>query len=149
MSRFASSSARADLAPASRPMSQNVPECPTAQILDPAPAESPFESHLAQLSAEQVVALEMLMLGYADSRVAEAVRATRRTIYRWRTCPGPFRSEFLARRQALLAQADQRLRDMVHPSLDVLRNALDNPATSLRAAIALLRLARHHSDDQP
>jgi len=109
------------------PMSPNVPECPAA-------AE--------RLSDKQRAAIELLLLGKRPSDIAAALDVDRRTVFRWRQ-DEPFREELDRCRRELWAGAAERLRALVHPSLDVMEQHLRDryDRNRFRAASSVLRLA--------
>ena len=67
----------------------------------------------------------------------------RRTIYRWRQNP-EFSGTLEQRRLELWEEASERLRALVHPSLDVLEHQLADryDRARFRAAATVLRLAK-------
>ena len=98
---------------------------------------------LAHLPAadKQRAAQELMLTGKSLRAVAEAIGVTPRTLYAWRQ-DARFREELARRRDELWSTIAQRLRGMVHPSLDVLDEHLDDPhdKSRFKAATALLRL---------
>ena len=115
-------------------MSQDVPECPNpGDRLNGAPPS---------LTDKQLAAIELLLRGKSMSAVATALSMDRRTLYRWRQ-EEPFRFELECRRRELWDEAADRLRGMVHPSLDILERELADryDGARHRAATAVLRLA--------
>ena len=61
-------------------------------------------------------------------------------MYRWRTDHPAFGLELARLRKLVWQQETHRLRAMVGPALDAIQRQLDDQRTSLRAAMALLRL---------
>ncbi len=94
------------------------------------------------LSDKQKSAIELLVLGHSLGATAEAIDVDPKTLYNWRQDPD-FIEALEARRAELWDQAAQRLRAMVHPSLDILQQDLGNrhERARFRAATAVLRLA--------
>ena len=94
------------------------------------------------LSDKQQAAVELLVLGHALGETAGAIDVDAKTLYNWRQDPD-FIEALEARRSELWDQAAQRLRAMVHPSLDILEQDLGNrhERARFRAATAVLRLA--------
>ena len=92
------------------------------------------------LSARQWKAIEALLRGGSDAKAAEAAQVDRGTVYRWRTDHPAFGLELARLRKQAWQQETHRLRAMVGPALDAIQRQLDDPRTSLRAAMALLRL---------
>jgi hypothetical protein len=93
------------------------------------------------LSEAQRRAIDLLIEGKSQVKVAESVSVTARTLYNWMH-DDDFRIALDARRRDLWATAAERLRAMLHPAIDVLEAQLSNPYEPLRirAANALLRL---------
>src|SRR5258708_730641 len=90
--------------------SHNFPELPTS---DDCLNESPSSLN----DDKQRIAIELLLGGKSFSAVAQAVQVSRRTIYTWRQDPA-FQRELEHRGEELWSGAAERLRAMVHPSLD-------------------------------
>src|SRR4051794_33729170 len=112
--------------------SQNFPKLPTSgdRLNEP----------LSSLNEKQQAALRLLIEGKTFSAVAEAVGVTRRTLYTWREDPD-FAEELQRRREELWSDAAERLRAMVHSSLDIFQEHLSDPydRARFRAANAILR----------
>jgi hypothetical protein len=108
-------------------VSENVPECPTGENA---------------LSPKQNAAIELLLLGRNMRDIAEAIGIDRRTLFRWRQ-DELFREELDQRRCELWSVAADRLKALVHPSLDVLEKELSDrfDRTRHRAAATILRLS--------
>jgi len=117
--------------------SENVRECPIA-------GDSLNEQGVS-LNERQRAAIEMLLAGKSVGAIAQALDIDPRTLYRWRQ-EEAFRAELEARRRALWDEAAERLRAMVHPSLDILERQLADRYDRARfvAANAVLRLAGVH-----
>ena len=100
----------------------------------------PIGAH--ELSEKQKSAIELLVLGHALGETAEALGVDARTLYNWRQDP-VFIEALEQRRAELWSNAAERLRAMVHPSLDILQQDLANrhERARFRAATAVLRLA--------
>ena len=115
-------------------MSENVRECPT-------PADR-LNAAVDLLTDKQRAAIELLLRGKSMTAAATAVDVDPRTLYRWRQ-EEPFRFELECRRRELWDEAADRLRGMVHPSLDILERELADryDGARHRAATAVLRLA--------
>jgi hypothetical protein len=94
------------------------------------------------LSAKQSAAIELLLLGKKMSGIAAAVGVDPRTLYRWRQDEA-FRTELDRCRRELWSGAAERLRALVHPSLDVMEQHLRDryDRNRFRAASSVLRLA--------
>jgi transposase-like protein len=93
------------------------------------------------LNEKQKNAIELLVCGKQLSEVAAAVEVDPRTLYRWRRDEN-FKRELDRRREEVWSFAADRLRSMVHPSLDVLKQQLEDryEHTRFRAAETVLRL---------
>jgi transposase-like protein len=104
----------------------NVSECPAASD---------------SLNEKQLAAIDLLSRGKSYTAVAKSVDVDRRTIYRWRQKP-EFAGTLEQRRLELWEEASERLRALVHPSLDVLEQQLGDPYDRARfnAATAILRM---------
>ena len=94
------------------------------------------------LSEKQKAAIELLVLGNTLGETAEAIDVDPKTLFNWRRDEA-FADALSARRAELWDEAAQRLRAMVHPSLDILEQDLANrhERARFRAATAVLRLA--------
>src|SRR5439155_26761383 len=95
-----------------------------------------------RLSEKQHAAIELLLLGKSFAAIAKAIEVDRKTIYNWRQNPG-FCGELDRRREEMWGEASERLRALVHPSLDALEAQLQDRYDRARfqAANTLLRLA--------
>jgi transposase-like protein len=94
------------------------------------------------LSDKQRAAIELLILGQRMSCIAGAVGIDPSTLYRWRQDEA-FRTELDRCRRELWSGAAERLRALVHPSLDVMEQHLRDryDRNRFRAASSVLRLA--------
>ncbi|MGB7159582.1 MAG: hypothetical protein WBD40_16060 [Tepidisphaeraceae bacterium] len=94
------------------------------------------------LSDKQRMAIELLLAGKNLATVAERVEVSPRTLYAWRQ-DELFRAALDRRRHELWNGAAERLRALVHPSIDVLEQQLGDEydRARVRAAGMLLRLA--------
>ena len=108
-------------------MSEDVRKCPDAENA---------------LSPKQRAAIDLLLLGKSASDTARAVEVDPRTVYRWRH-DERFADELQRRHRELWSLAAERLKALVHPSLDVLEKQLADrfDRTRFRAAAAILRLS--------
>jgi hypothetical protein len=111
-------------------MSQDVPKCPVLKN---------------SLHEKQLAAVEMLVLGQALTSVAKALEIDRRTLYRWRK-DDAFLAVLNARRREVWGDVVGRLRDLTHPSLEVMAQHLEDQydRARFRAAALILRLAHLH-----
>jgi hypothetical protein len=117
-----------------QPASQDFPEFPTPDDRLNEPASS--------LNDNQRAAIRMIVMGKTLSSIAEAIGVTRRTLYNWREDPD-FQQELQRRREELWSDAAERLRAMVHSSLDIFQEHLSDPydRARFRAANAVLRIS--------
>src|SRR5438874_7132257 len=111
-------------------MSQNVPPCPVLKN---------------SLNEKQLAAIEMLVAGGSLSTIATTIGVDRRTLYRWRK-DGEFLEVLNARRREVWGDVVGRLRDLTHPSLEVMAQQLEDryDRARFRAAALILRLAHLH-----
>jgi hypothetical protein len=95
-----------------------------------------------RLNEKQAAAIEMLLLGKSCTSTAQALGIARITLYRWRR-DDLFRETLEERRRELWSDAADRLKSLVHPSLDVLERNLNDryDRAQFRAAATILRLA--------
>jgi transposase-like protein len=98
-------------------------------------AEKPRE-----LTSQQQKAIELLLSGERESKVAEELGIHRSTLWRWRQRDEDFRRTFDLARERAFRGATDRLRELVPRSLDILEEELERG--SYQAAARLLRLAR-------
>jgi hypothetical protein len=98
---------------------------------------------ITALSAEQKIAIHLLLAGQSDQQVAAVAGVHRTTIARWRIYHPLFQTELNRQRQALWHNQADRLRSMLAPALDLLQSHLASPSerSSFRAAVSLIRLA--------
>jgi transposase-like protein len=99
-------------------------------------------AHDIGLTEKQQNALRLLVMGKSISVIARTLDINPRTLHRWRQLDA-FRRELNSLRRHLWSQAVERLRSLVHPSLDVFEEQLHNPheRSRYRAANAVLRHA--------
>jgi transposase-like protein len=107
---------------------QNAPECPNWPD---------------DLNEKQRVAIELLVSGRSYTAAAQAMNVDRKTLFRWRQ-DALFQQALEERHMELWSEATQRLRGLVHPSLDVLEQDLNQryDRARFRAAATILRLAK-------
>jgi hypothetical protein len=91
----------------------------------------------SRLSEEQKNAIPLLLQGMTDHAVAAQVGCARETVSRWRLNPF-FVATLNQERKDLWEAAHQRLRGLVHKSIDILEKALT--AGDAKAAMELLRI---------
>lgn len=95
---------------------------------------------MAQLTAQQHRALDLIAAGSRDSEVAENLGVNRTTVWRWRHYDSEFQAELNLRRYELSQAATERLRSLVPCALDAIAEELEGPR-KLRAAATILDLA--------
>jgi transposase-like protein len=95
-----------------------------------------------RLNEQQRAAIEMLVLGKAIGEISKALEIAPCTLYRWRQ-EAAFGDELAQRRAEFWAGAGDRLKDLIHPSLEVMAEHLADryDRARFRAASAVLRLA--------
>jgi hypothetical protein len=115
------------------PMSDLVRQCPK----NPGSHRKP-----APLSDRQQRAIELMLQGLPDSRIAQTLGFDPRTLYRWRRQP-VFASELDRRRHRLRKTVNDRLVALLPEAVDVLKKQLSDPydRTAYRAASLLVRTA--------
>jgi hypothetical protein len=92
----------------------------------------------AQLSDEQLVAMELLLSGATDQHVADTVGVHRVTVTRWRLYQPHFRSELIRRRRAAYAGAADSFRTVIPLALDTLKDQLRVGSSRGNIALNLL-----------
>lgn len=95
------------------------------------------------LNEQQKAAIEMLALGKAYGATAKALNINAGTLYRWRQ-DETFDAALQERRREVWGASADRLKDLVHASLEVLAEQLANPydRARFRAAGTVLRLVK-------
>jgi hypothetical protein len=99
------------------------------------------------LNERQLAAIEMLLQGKPFSEVAASVGIDPKTLYRWRQ-DEVFSEALNARRREVWGGVIARLKDLVHPSLEVMAQHLADPydRARFRAASAVPRLVNLKDD---
>jgi hypothetical protein len=92
---------------------------------------------LRKLTVQQANAIDLLVTGCSDREAAEAVGVTRSTVTRWRLYHPAFQAELNAQRAALWGAAKEKLRSLIPEAVDVIANAIRDPANDDRAKLAL------------
>lgn len=97
----------------------------------------------ADLSIEQLNAIDMLITGKSDAEVAQAVGVARQTVNTWRNKQPEFIAELNSRRKDVWQAQEQRLAVLVRQAVDVLEQAMssDNEQTRIKAAAHVLKAA--------
>jgi hypothetical protein len=91
--------------------------------------------------------LERGILGKPDREVPEAVGVSRETIWHWHHEHSVFMVELNRRRQALWAEAHERLRALVHTAVDVIEEAIKGG--DRKAAVEVLKIVKLHGVVRP
>jgi hypothetical protein len=101
----------------------------------------PFPIGRHRLNDKQLAAIELMVLGKSYQAIAKAIEVDRKTLYNWRA-DDEFAGELQRRREELWGDASERLKALVHPSLDVLERQLGDRYDRARfnAASMLLKL---------
>jgi hypothetical protein len=97
-----------------------------------------------QLSAAQLAAVELGVLGKPDGEAAAAVGVSRQTIWGWRHYHPEFQATLNVRRRELYGQAGDRLRALLGKALGVLEAELDvarPDAETLKVALKVVEYA--------
>ncbi|AEH60601.1 hypothetical protein Mzhil_0736 [Methanosalsum zhilinae DSM 4017] len=90
-----------------------------------------------KLSVEQLNAIDLLVLGKTDRETSIAVGVTRETVTRWRNENPYFAAELNRQRKEIWQSSHDRLRGLVHDSVDELQRAIKEGDT--KAAIEVLK----------
>lgn len=95
-----------------------------------------------ELTAQQVEALDLLLVGRTVTETAAALDVARETVSRWRNNDPAFQAAYNAALKSAYEATTARLLDGRARALDRLINLLDSEdeATALKAAAALLRV---------
>src|SRR2546423_11003320 len=101
------------------------------------------------LNEKQLAAIEMLVVGRSLTSTAKAIEVDRKTLYRWRK-DDAFLEVLNARRREVWGDVVGRLRDLTHPSLEVIAEHLEDryDRARFRAASLILRLAHLHKQTE-
>jgi hypothetical protein len=96
-----------------------------------------------ELSAEQKLAIHLLVHGHSDQHAADRVHVHRVTITRWRLYHPTFQTELHRQREALWLNNLDRLRSLMSRALETLERHLSSNSerAAYRAAVSLLRLS--------
>jgi hypothetical protein len=121
-------------------MPPNSPDFPNGG--DRRNADATAQEDSSDLNDRQRAAIELLVVGVAAGAVARKLEIDRKTLFNWRKLER-FNHELARRRSELWSAAGDRLRALVHPSLDVMESHLrDNyDRNRFRAASAILRIS--------
>lgn len=94
------------------------------------------------LSEKQMTAVEMLVSGVGYGQVARTLSIDPKTLYNWRE-EELFQEALRERRRELWGRAGDRIRALLHPSIDVMEAHLKDKydRSRFRAASTMLRLA--------
>ena len=103
-----------------------------------------------ELSDRQQLAMPLVVAGKADKEVADEVKVTRETVWRWRHQP-----EFIAAlntyRKEVFGATKERLRDLVTGAVEALAEGLadENPRVRVQAAVHILKAAKLYGERLP
>ena len=103
-----------------------------------------------ELSDRQQLAMPLVVAGKADKEVADEVKVTRETVWRWRHQP-----EFIAAlntyRKEVFGATQERLRDLVTGAVEALAEGLadENPRVRVQAAVHILKAAKLYGERLP
>ena len=90
------------------------------------------------LSAAQLAAVDLVVLGKSDTEVGEAVGVGRQRVWAWRHYHPEFRATLNTRRREVFGQAADRLRALLGKALDVLERELTaRPSDEWQMKVAL------------
>jgi hypothetical protein len=96
------------------------------------------------LTPEQQNAIDLLILGKSDREVAEGVGVAREAVTRWRSDNPLFIAELNRQRQALWADARERLRALVGKAVAVIEQAMQEG--DLGAVIGVLKAVKLYGE---
>jgi hypothetical protein len=99
------------------------------------------------LSVVQQNAIDLLLTGQSDRAVGDTIGVSRETVWHWRHEHPVFLAELNRRRQALWADAHDRLRALVGQAVDVLDQAVRKG--DVKAAVEVLKIVKVHGDVPP
>jgi hypothetical protein len=96
------------------------------------------------LKPSQQLALQLLAQGLTDSEVARQIGVHRHTVNRWKLYHPVFQTQLNQLRQSIWQEAADKLRALLNPALDILKDRLqstnDKPA-QFRAAVQTLKIS--------
>lgn len=103
------------------------------------------------LKPAQFQAIELLIAGHSDARVAQAVGVNRVTVSRWRLYNHIFQAEFNRRRDQVYANAADRARRALLKAVKILSRQLasEDQHLAFRAAALFLRNAHRFAPPPP
>jgi hypothetical protein len=87
------------------------------------------------LTEKQMAALDLMLVGASDQKIAEEISVTRSTVWRWRNENPYFRAELNKRRQIVWMSLQDQLRGLAERSLSVLGDAIDAGDTKVAVEI--------------
>jgi hypothetical protein len=100
-----------------------------------------FSDKLHKLSQKQLNAIEFILSGENDSRVAEKVKVTRQTINHWKNRDSLFAATLNLRRHEIWNGNNSKLMSLAEDAIKVLENLLqsENERTSMNVAVHILK----------
>src|SRR4051794_30158274 len=117
---------------------------PTTINIPPPPSQiHKFHTLEHPLSAQQRLAIHLLVHGKPDREVADTIKLDRSTITRWRLYHPTFRTQLNRQREALWLNQTDLLRSMMQDALHTLQTHLSSQSerSAFRAAVSIIRLA--------
>jgi len=120
----------------------NEPAQPCESTSSPPPNSPEFPIGENDLNERQHAAIELLVLGLAPGDVAKRMGIDRKTLFNWRQLPA-FQCELARKRQELWSEVGDRVRGLVHPSLDEMEKQLSDryDRSRFQAAVTILKLS--------
>ena len=105
----------------------------------------PFPNRCDSLNEKQLSAVELLVTGKGYGECATILQIDRKTLYNWRQ-DELFQEALADRRRELWGRANDRVRALLGPAIDVMEQQLKEKydLSRVRAATVLLRLAGMH-----
>ena len=94
------------------------------------------------LTITQERAIQLLMLGKTDKKVAEDLDVARQTVTNWRNQDSTFIARLNAERKALWSANRERLRSLVFRAVDILEDSLESENERIRqtSAVQILKM---------
>ena len=100
-----------------------------------------METKRNNLTPRQTQALQMILGGSSITQVAQAVNASRKTLYKWIAQP-PFAKALTDERTLALERLSQSLANLSEKAVGVLSTAMDDPSSTVRVRAADIALSR-------
>jgi hypothetical protein len=105
--------------------------------------QMPVPKRFPPLSQKQLTAVELLIHGRSDEKVAAILNVNRTTVFRWRAQNPLFQAELSRRREQIYGASADRLRHAITAAMDSIKKELtsENAVISSRAARTILQVA--------